>query len=335
MPDLRAIELTTLVVNLGPRCNQSCAHCYVDAGPHRKEQMDRETVDAVVDVLRRHDIDTLDITGGAPEINPHFRYLASTASELCKRVVDRCNLTILLEPGYESLGEFLAEYSIEITASMPSYQADHVDRQRGRGTFEKSIEALRMLNRLGYGERGTRRVLNLAYNPVGTDLAAPQSELEARFKHELRDRYGVVFSRLFAMNNMPVNRFHDQLVRDAQLATYMDRLVGAFNPATVDGLMCRHSLSVAWDGQLYDCEFNQACTLPLRNGIPSHISGFDVSLLRRRTINTSAHCFGCAAGAGSSCNGALAARSGDSWLQPNSARSEVASVYLRSHAPEC
>ncbi len=313
-PELRAIEISTLMVNLGRRCNQSCAHCHVDAGPHRTEEMSRETVDVVVDVLRRDNIDTLDITGGAPDMNPHFRYLASTASELCKRVVDRCNLTILFEPGHEDLAEFLAEHRIEITASLPSYLAETVDRQRGRGTFEKSIEALRMLNALGYGEAGTRRVLNLVYNPVGTDLAEPQSELEGRFKHELGDQFGVVFNRLFAMNNMPVNRFRDQLVRDGCLESYMDRLVGAFNPTTVDGFMCRHSLSVAWDGRLYDCDFNQAAALPLRGGLPTHIRDFDASALRLRAINTGAHCFGCAAGNGSSCRGGLAsaARLGNS-----------------------
>lgn len=305
-PELRAIELSTLMVNLGWRCNQSCGHCYVDAGPHRTEEMSRETVDMVVEVLRRHPIDTLDITGGAPEMNRHFRYLASAASERCKRVVDRCNLTILLEPGHEDLAEFLAQNGIEITASLPYYQADPVDQQRGRRTFERSIEALRMLNALGYGAPGTRRVLNLVYNPAGTDLSAPQGELERRFNHELRGQYGVVFNRLFAMNNMPINRFREQLVRDAHLVTYMDRLVGAFNPATIDGLMCRHSLSVGWDGRLYNCDFNQACALPLSDGIPSHISDFDASVLRLRAINTGAHCFGCAAGVGSSCNGALA-----------------------------
>ncbi len=309
LAELRATKLTTLMVNLGPRCNQTCSHCHVDAGPHRTEEMSRETVDLVLGALRRYQIDTLDITGGAPEMNPHFRYLARTASELCRRVVDRCNLTILFEPGQADLASFLAEHGIEITASLPYYQSDQVDRQRGRGVFAKSIESLKMLNTLGYGVPGTRRMINLVYNPVGTDLAPPQEELEVRFKRELCDRFGIVFNRLFAMNNMPVNRFRDQLAREACLDSYMSKLVGAFNPATVDGFMCRHSLSVGWDGQLYDCDFNQAAALPLLDGLPNHIRDLDASLHRMRAINTGAHCFGCAAGYGSSCSGALASTS--------------------------
>lgn len=304
-PELRAIELSTLMVNLGKRCNQTCGHCHVDAGPHRMEEMSRETVDQVLDVLRRHDIDTLDITGGAPEMNPHFRYLASTASGLCRRVIDRCNLTILVEPGYEDLPEFLAEHRIEITASLPSYRTEEVARQRGPGVFEKSIETLKALNALGYGVRGTGLVLNLVYNPVGTDLAPPQLELERRFKRELRKHLGITFNRLFAMNNMLVNRFRDQLVRHGKLEAYMEQLVGAFNPSTVDGFMCRHSLAIGWDGRLYDCDFNYAANLSVLNGLPNHIRDFDAAVLRTRAIKTAAHCFGCAAGYGSSCSGAL------------------------------
>jgi len=304
-PELKGIELATLMVNLGRRCNQSCSHCHVDAGPNRTEEMSRETVDMIIDVLRRHRIDTLDITGGAPEMNPHFRHLASTASGLCMRVIDRCNLTILLEPGYEDLAGFLAGHSIEITASMPHYSMEHVDRQRGRGVFDKSIAALRLLADLGYGKPGTGRVLNLVYNPVAAELAPSQAELERRFKEELRDQFGVVFNRLFAMNNMPVNRYRDHLVRRAMLEPYMAKLVGAFHSRTVDGLMCRHSLSVGWDGRLYDCDFNQAAGLSLSDGLPDHIGRFDAVVLRKRTINTAAHCFGCTAGYGSSCSGAL------------------------------
>ncbi len=313
-PELRAIELSTLMVNLGQRCNQSCRHCHVDAGPHRTEQMNRETVDLVIDVLRRHNIDTLDITGGAPEMNPHFRHLAGTASGLCRHVVDRCNLTILLEPGYEDLPEFFAEHGIEITASFPWYQAKNLERQRGRGVFERSVVALRTLNALGYGGSRTGRILNLVYNPVGTDLAPRQQDLERRFRHELRERFGIVFNRLFAMNNMPVNRFRDQLVKEGRLEAYMEQLVDAFNLATVDGLMCRHSLSVACDGRLFDCDFNQAAAWHVRGGLPNHIRDFDASVLRTRPIHTAAHCFGCAAGCGSSCSGALAStpRVGDS-----------------------
>ncbi len=315
--ELRALALSTLMVNMGHRCNQACHHCHVNAGPNRTEEMTRETVDLVLDALRRFDIETLDITGGAPEMNPHFRYLAREASRLGCRVVDRCNLTIFFEPGYEDLPEFLAEHGIQITASLPSYEADIADRQRGVGTFAKSIASLQKLNELGYAMPDMGLTLNLVHNPAGIDLGAPQHDLEQHYKRELFNRFGVRFDRLFAMNNMPINRFEKDLKREGHWSVYMDRLVGAFNPDTVDGLMCRRTLSVGYDGRLYDCDFNQVMDIPLASGLPAHIRDLDASLLHHRAINTAAHCFGCTAGAGSSCNGALVAFSRDVGVADN------------------
>lgn len=304
--ELRALGLSTLMVNLGHRCNQACHHCHVEAGPNRTEEMTREIVDLVLRALRRFGIETLDITGGAPEMNPHFRYLASEASRLGCRVVDRCNLTIFFELGYEDLPEFLAEHSIQITASLPSDQADIADRQRGIGSFAKSIAALQKLNELGYGKPETGLTLNLVFNPSGVDLGAHQDALERQYKRELFDRYRIVLDRLFAMNNMPINRFEHYLKREGRWAEYVNKLVAAFNPDTVDGLMCRRTLSVGYDGRLHDCDFNQVMDIPLSHGLPAHIRDLDASSLRSRVINTAGHCFGCTAGAGSSCNGALA-----------------------------
>jgi len=317
--ELRALGLSTLMVNLGRRCNQACYHCHVDAGPNRTEEMTRETVELVLRALRRFDIETLDITGGAPEMNPHFRYLAAEASREGCRVVDRCNLTIFFEPGYEDLPEFLAEHGIEVTASLPSVQAEIADRQRGIGSFKKSIAALQKLNELGYGmaespvghssHRSQALKLNLVFNPLGTDLGPNQDELERQYKRKLLDRYGIVFDRLFVMNNMPISRFEHYLRREGQWTEYTNRLVDEFNPDTVDGLMCRRTISVGYDGSLYDCDFNQMMELPLKRGLPVHLRDLDATVLRSRAINTASHCFGCTAGAGSSCNGALAATS--------------------------
>ncbi|MFQ5494912.1 MAG: arsenosugar biosynthesis radical SAM (seleno)protein ArsS, partial [Phycisphaerae bacterium] len=305
--ELRALGLSTLMVNLGHRCNQACHHCHVDAGPDRTEEMSIETVEHVLRALRRFTFETLDITGGAPEMNPHFRYLAREASRLGCRVVDRCNLTILFEQGHEDLPEFLAEHGIQITASLPSDEAGIADRQRGVGSFDKSIAALKRLNALGYGRPETGLTLNLVHNPSGIELGAPQDALEGQYKRELFHRFGIVFDRLFVMNNMPINRFEQYLRREGRWSRYMNRLVGAFNPDTVDGLMCRRTLSVGYDGRLYDCDFNQVMDIPLTSGLPSHIRDMDASVLRSRVIHTAGHCFGCTAGAGSSCNGALVA----------------------------
>ncbi|MFQ5413350.1 MAG: arsenosugar biosynthesis radical SAM (seleno)protein ArsS [Phycisphaerae bacterium] len=309
---LRAIEVTTLQVSLGLRCNQTCRHCHVDAGPHRTETMSREIVDAVLEVLRRHSVATLDITGGAPEMNPDFRYLVAHAVGLCRRVIDRCNLTIFFEPGYDDLPEFLAGHGVEITASLPCYEPERVDGQRGAGTFDKSIAALQRLNALGYGKPGTSLELNLVYNPTDPELPPPQAALERQYKHELSQRFGIVFNRLFAMTNMPINRFRRRLEGTGQYDAYVQTLAAAFNPAAVEHLMCRHQVSVGWDGRLYDCDFNHMSGVSLRSGLPHQIRDFDAALLRSRRINTCLHCFGCTAGAGSSCSGALTvARAGD------------------------
>lgn len=305
MHELRAHGVSTLQVNVGKRCNQACHHCHVDAGPQRTEEMSLETVERVLDVLRRHEFETLDITGGAPELNPHFRYLVSEGRKFCNRVIDRCNLTIFFEPGHEDLPEFLARHGTEVTASLPCYVMENVDQQRGGGVFEKSIVALQMLNALGYGGPDSGLVLNLVYNPIGPYLPPPQEKLERDYKRELAARYGIRFNQLFTITNMPINRFRHDLERHGALADYMDLLDGAFNPETLAGLMCRSLVSVGWDGTLYDCDFNQMLEMPVNQARPRHIRNFDHDLLCHRTIRTGSHCFGCTAGAGSSCTGSV------------------------------
>jgi radical SAM/Cys-rich protein len=302
---LRAAEIEVLQVNLGKLCNQTCRHCHVDAGPDRREIMDRETVDQCLDVLRRSDIPTLDITGGAPELNPNFRYLVEEACKLGRRIIDRSNLTILIAVGYEDLPAFLAAHKVEIAASLPCYLEENCDRQRGRGVFSRSIEALRRLNELGYGRRGSPLLLTLVYNPTGASLPPTEDKLEADFRRELAGRYGIEFTRLITITNMPISRFLDDLLASGQYEDYMRTLVDAFNPATVDGLMCRTTLSVDWRGRLYDCDFNQMLELGVAPGLTRHIRDFDPAKLARRSIATRRHCFGCTAGAGSSCGGSL------------------------------
>ena len=304
--ELRATEISTLQVNLGKRCNQACRHCHVDAGPSRTEEMSLETVEIVLDVLRRHGIGTLDITGGAPEINEHFRYLAREAAKHCWRVIDRSNLTIFFEPGHEDLPEFLAEHGIEVSASLPCYQMENVDKQRGAGVFDASIRALQKLNSLGYGRVETGLVLNLVYNPIGAYLPPPQDTLERDYKLELAERFGIRFNRLYTITNMPISRFRGDLERNGGLGDYMDALGAAFNPATIQHLMCRQLISVSWDGYLYDCDFNQMLEMKVDHGLPNHIRDFDHFLLSKRLIRTGSHCFGCTAGAGSSCSGVVA-----------------------------
>lgn len=311
---LRAAGIRVLQVNVGKVCNQTCHHCHVDAGPDRRESMSRETIDACLDVLARHDIPTLDITGGAPEMNPHFRHLVEQARRLGRHVIDRCNLTILVAAGFDDLPAFLAEHDVEVVASLPCYLAENTDRQRGDGVFARSIEALRRLNALGYGRgedaSGRRRLLTLVYNPVGPSLPPDQAELEAAYRQQLGERYGVTFDRLFTITNMPISRFLDDLLRAGKYETYMQKLVAAFNPAAVEGLMCRTTLSVDWRGRLYDCDFNQMLELPLAATgdvtLPATIDRFDWDALAARPIHTAAHCYGCTAGAGSSCQGAIA-----------------------------
>ncbi|MBC8142086.1 MAG: arsenosugar biosynthesis radical SAM protein ArsS [Armatimonadetes bacterium] len=304
---LLATGVSTLQVNVGKRCNQACHHCHVDAGPNRTEEMNRDTAELVVDVLRRHpELTTLDITGGAPELNPHFRYMASEARGMGRHVIDRCNLTILFETGQETLARFLADNRVEVVASLPFYLADRTDKQRGLGVFSKSVEGLLLLNSLGYGVDGTDLTLNLVYNPNGAFLPPDQTEMEAEYRRELMARHGIVFTNLFTLTNLPIARFQHFLERSGNLDKYMAKLSGAFNGAAASNVMCRSLVSVGYDGTLYDCDFNQMLELPVSTGTTSHIRNFDAHLLARREIVTGAHCYGCTAGAGSSCGGAVA-----------------------------
>src|SRR5262245_4984425 len=298
---LRAAGVEVLQVNVGKLCNQTCAHCHVDAGPDRREVMTAETAEACLDVLSAHNIPTLDITGGAPELNPSFRRLVTRGRELGRHVIDRCNLTVLLVAGHGDLPQFLAANRVEVVASMPCYLMENVDRQRGTGVFDKSIEALKRLNAIGYGKD---LPLTLVYNPVGPSIPPPQAKLEAAYREQLRSRFGIEFTRLFTITNMPISRFLDDLVRSDKLDTYMEKLIQAFNPAAVDGLMCRTILSVGWDGRLYDCDFNQMLDLEVGEG-PRHIRDFNLAALKGRRIVTQQHCYGCTAGAGSSCGGSI------------------------------
>ncbi len=301
---LAATGITVLQVNVGKLCNQTCRHCHVDAGPDRREVMTLETAGICMAVLARSGIPTMDITGGAPELNPSFRYLVEEASRLGRHVIDRCNLSVLLLPSQSNLAEFLARHDVEVIASLPYYTARPTDAQRGEGVFERSIEALRLLNSLGYGREGTGRILNLIANPVGAFLPPSQPSLEALFRRKLAADHGVVFNSLYTLANMPVSRFLEFLLETGNYEEYMQRLAGAFNPAAAEGLMCRYTLSVGWDGRLYDCDFNQMLELEVGNGAPAHIRDFDQPTLDQRAIVTGNHCYGCTAGAGSSCGGA-------------------------------
>ncbi|HUY92174.1 MAG TPA: arsenosugar biosynthesis radical SAM (seleno)protein ArsS [Pirellulales bacterium] len=305
---LSACGIETLQINLGKVCNQTCRHCHVDAGPDRRESMSRETAEACIDLLRRAGIPTLDITGGAPEMNPNFRWLATEARRLGRRVIDRCNLTILVAPGFEDLPEFLADRQVEVVASLPCYLQENVDRQRGDRAFQRSIEALHRLNELGYGLPGSSLTLALVYNPLGPSLPPPQHKLEVDYRRELRKRHGVEFTRLYTITNMPISRFLVDLLRQQKLEEYLEKLVEAFNPTTVEGLMCRTTLSVDWLGNLYDCDFNQMLELGLAPDQPRNLRDLDDAALARlvqRRIATGRHCFGCTAGAGSSCAGQI------------------------------
>ncbi len=299
---LRRAPTEILQINVGKLCNQTCGHCHVNAGPGRKEVMTRATIDRIVDWLAQTDIPTVDITGGAPEIIPDFRYLVERVKALDRHVMDRCNLTIFYEAGHEYLPEFLARHEIEVIASLPCYTAGNVDAQRGNGVFAKSIRALQRLNQLGYG---TTLPLNLVYNPVGAKLPGPQAELEKDYRVELQQQFGIVFTRLYTITNMPIARFAAWLRHNGEYDRYMDLLIASFNPAAVDGLMCRTTLSVGWRGEVYDCDFNQMLDLQWQNGRPLFLWDVDPATVAGREIITDDHCFGCTAGAGSSCGGAL------------------------------
>ena len=301
---LRRVRPEILQVNVGKLCNLTCMHCHVNAGPKRREIMTRETIDRVLEWLAKSEIAIVDLTGGAPEMIPDFRYFIERVRTLrpLGTIIDRCNLTILLEAGHEGLAEFLANHKVEIVASMPCYSPENVNAQRGEGVFDASIKALQLLNSLGYG---VDLPLHLVYNPVGATLPAPQAELEADYKRELFSHFGIVFHKLYTITNLPIARFASYLKNNGKLDDYMQLLIESFNPTTIDGLMCRNTISVGWRGEVYDCDFNQQLNMQWRNGGPIFLWDVDPAKIDHREIMTGDHCFGCTAGAGSSCGGAL------------------------------
>ncbi len=301
---LRSGRIEILQVNLGKRCNQTCRHCHVDAGPDRKEVMPREVVEAALGLLERERIPVLDITGGAPELHPDFREIVTRASATA-RVMHRCNLTAILLPNYADIPALLARHSVEVVASLPYFRANETDTQRGEGVFEQSIRSLRLLNELGYGKGGALK-LTLVTNPVGTFLPSDQNALQALWKREMLRLHGIEFDQLFAITNMPISRFLEFLEDRGRTDAYLERLASAFNPAAVAGVMCRNTLSVGWDGTLYDCDFNQMLEMTLAGPVPQTIFDASRASLEGRDIATGPHCFGCTAGAGSSCGGAVA-----------------------------
>ncbi len=301
---LKADGVQVLQINVGKRCNQTCAHCHVDAGPDRKEVMPRSVLEACLSFLAQTDIPTLDITGGAPEMHPNFREIIERATALGRHVIDRCNLTITRLPNYSYLPEFLAEHRVEIIASLPSCAPKQTDTQRGDGVFEDSILALQHLNQLGYGKEGTELSLSLVTNPVGAFLPGNQQSLEKEWKQQLKRKYNIDFNNLYTITNMPISRYLDFLLRSGNLDGYLEKLVNAFNPAAVDGLMCRTTLSIGWDGRLYDCDFNQMLDMTVNQKSPQTIFEATRNGLAERVIQVGQHCFGCTAGSGSSCGGA-------------------------------
>lgn len=301
---LTARSIDILQVNVGKMCNMTCRHCHVDAGPDRREIMPRETVDQCLTALADSNIRTLDLTGGAPEMNPHFRYFVAEARKLGVHVIDRCNLTILLAKGYEDMVDFLAEQGVEVVASLPCYLAENTDKQRGDGAYAASIEAMQRLNQVGYG-KSEELLLSLVYNPVGLGLPPAQAALEKQYRDHLREHYQIEFSRLFAITNMPISRFLEELLDKGKLEEYMQSLLDAYNPAAVQEVMCRTTLSVSWDGRLFDCDFNQMLDISTAPGTPKSIADFNSDTLTGRTIVTGPHCYGCTAGAGSSCQGSI------------------------------
>lgn len=306
-PPVRRSRLTTLQVNLGYRCNQSCLHCHVNAGPKRTEEMSARTVGEVIEYMKTAGVSLLDVTGGAPELNPCFRFLVDAAVDHGVRVIDRCNLTILLEPGQEDLAGFLADRKVDLVASLPCYLDENVDRQRGRGVFDASIEGLRRLNALGYGDEATGLSLDLVFNPQGPVLPPPQDVLERTYKEELGRRFGIRFNRLLTLANMPIGRFGSTLISKGQFEGYLEVLRAAHVDANVEHVMCRHTVSIDWQGHAYDCDFNQMLGLPMRlDGSPrTHVKDLVSVDVEGRPVAIRDHCFGCTAGQGSSCGGAL------------------------------
>lgn len=304
--ELVATGIEIFQVNVGKLCNQACKHCHVDAGPDRREIMSQETMRLCLDALAKTAIPKVDITGGAPEMNPNFRWFVKEVKALGRHVMTRSNLTILLANGFEDLPEFFAEHQVEVISSLPHYSPSLTDKQRGEDVFSRSIEAIKRLNALGYGKEGSGLIFNLVHNPVGAFLPPNQSALEKDYKRELSKRYEIAFNRLYAITNLPVGRFLEYLLASGNYEAYMTKLVSQFNPVAAKGVMCRNTISIGWDGYLYDCDFNQMLELKVGYGAPTHIKDFDWEKLNRRKIVTRQHCYGCAAGAGLSCGGAIA-----------------------------
>lgn len=303
---LTPTQIEIFQVNVGKMCNQVCRHCHVDAGPDRKEIMTRETMQQCLDALAMTDIPTVDLTGGAPEMNPNFRWFVEELTKLGRHVIVRCNLTIIVaNPKYYDLPEFFRDHNIEVVSSLPFYNADKTDRQRGKGVFADSIRAMKMLNDVGYGQDGSGLLLNLVYNPNGAFLPGDQLGLKRQFKRVLADEFGLVFNDLYAITNVPVSRYLDYLITSGNYEGYMEKLVNSFNPTAAAGVMCRNTISIGWDGQLYDCDFNQMLDLNVASPI-THIRDFDAQTLTQRSIIVNEHCYACTAGAGSSCGGATA-----------------------------
>lgn len=301
----RAID--TLQVNLGRYCNLACIHCHVESGPTRTEMMNREMVDAVLRFLASSNISALDITGGAPELNPNFDYLVESAVGLGRHVMDRCNLTVIFEPGKDYLPEFFKKHQVELVCSLPCYSQENVDKQRGKGTFDSSIRALQRLNDIGYGQADGNLILNLVYNPVGPHLPPPQEKLEQDYKRILVENFGIAFNHLYCLTNMPITRYATHLKLRGEYDCYLELLANNFNGATLDQVMCRNLISVGWEGLIYDCDFNQMLNLPIRDraGKPLHISSLSIEQVRNHAITVGNHCYACTAGAGSSCGGTL------------------------------
>ena len=306
MAPLRPVGMNIFQVNIGKMCNQVCRHCHVDAGPDRREIMTRETMQLCLDVLDKNpSFTTVDITGGAPELNPLFRWFVEEIKGLGRHILVRCNLTIILSnKRFHDLPLFFRQHGVEVVSSLPSYTKDRTDRQRGDGVFEDSIRALQMLNEVGYGKEGSGLVLNLVYNPAGAFLPPSQTALEKEYKQELQQQFGIYFNSLYVITNMPISRYLDYLLVSNNYEKYMQKLIGAFNPAAAQSVMCRNTLSVSWDGYLYDCDFNQMLDLKL-DCSAQHLSRFDLDAISNRSIVLNQHCYGCTAGAGSSCGGAV------------------------------
>jgi radical SAM/Cys-rich protein len=306
MNPLKATGIEIMQVNMGKMCNQVCKHCHVDAGPDRKEIMTQATMQSILDVLKTTDIQTVDLTGGAPEMNPNFRWFVEEISKLGRHIIVRCNLTIILaNPKYHDLPQFFKRHKVEVVSSLPFYTSSRTDRQRGDGVFNKSIEALKLLNEVGYGKSDSGLTLNLVYNPAGAFLPPSQEALEKEFKTALKKDFNIEFNSLFAITNLPISRFLDYLVNSGNYESYMQELVDAFNPAVAVSVMCRNTLSIGWDGYLYDCDFNQMLDLKVSQSKSQHISEFDLDALNNREIIVGRHCFGCTAGSGSSCGGSV------------------------------